>query len=114
MDTRTKILTGAEALERFPDARYVRGYFDPLLASHAARLAELAADAPLVVLLSDPPDPLLDARSRAQLVAGLRSVSAIVLPGDRDTDGRPAIEEEEADLARRSGLMARVRERHAG
>ena len=53
MDTRTKIVPAAEAA-RIAAARRdwsLRGYFDPLLASHAERLAGLKrAGLPLMVL----------------------------------------------------------------
>ena len=107
-------MTGAEAVERFPEARFVSGYFDPVLASHAARLEELAAGRALVVVLADPPDPLLPALSRGQLLSGLRSVSAVVLPGDPVAEPRVDAREEAADIVRRSGLVERVHGRHAG
>ena len=85
MDTRTKILTAEQALARGKELRgclLVSGYFDPLLAAHAARLAGLMApDRRLVVLIENPPDPILPAAARAELVAGLRGVNAVVLPG---------------------------------
>lgn len=107
-------MTGAETAKRFPSARYVCGYFDPLLASHAARLEELAAGEPLVVVLTDPPDPLLPALSRGQLLAGLRCVSAVVLPGDAEAEGKVSQSEESGDIERRSALIERVHGRHAG
>lgn len=114
MDTRTKIVSPSE-LDRFPGAVFVSGYFDPLLAAHAKRLSEIAAAGkPLVVLLADPPAPLLDSRARAELLAGLVSVAAVVLP---DAEGLSApgnaIAEQTADLERRDWLVERVRSRHA-
>ncbi len=107
-------MTGVEAADRFPDARFVSGFFDPMLASHAARLEELSADRTVVVALADPPDPLLPALSRAQLLSGLRAVSAVVLPGDSVAAGRVEIREESGDLERRKSLIERVHGRHAG
>ncbi len=81
MDTRSKILT-ADALARLAagpgGARVATGHFDPLLASHARRLAA-ARDGvrPLIVLITDPADPVLDARARAELVAALESVDGV-------------------------------------
>ncbi len=114
MDTRTKIMSAEEALGRFPEACYVSAYLDPLLASHAARLEEVADGRPVVVILADPPEPLLGARSRAELAAGLRVVQAVVLPGDPAADSRIEAREESADLDRRAGLIQRVHGRHTG
>ena len=72
LDTRQKILSLREILQRAGDARvmWVRGFFDPLLAAHASRIAELRTPgASVAVLLCDPPSPLLAARARAELVA---------------------------------------------
>ncbi len=85
MDTRNKILSWAEAKERLAAYQQegikvllVTGYFDPLLAPHARDLADLARDARLIVLVLDPPEPILPNRARAELVAALRSVSYVV------------------------------------
>jgi glycerol-3-phosphate cytidylyltransferase-like family protein len=106
MDSRHKII----------DPIFVSGYFDPLLAAHVRRLRELAANGnPLIVLLADPPDPLLPSRSRAELVAALDCVHAVILPNPdgaaREVPG--AIREQEADLLRRDELIADVHRRHA-
>jgi hypothetical protein len=112
MDTRIKI---AAESDWQPDAQWtaVAGYFDPLLAAHVERLAELPR--PLVVFLADPPEPLLDARSRAELVASLDVVDRVVMPRE---DGSPAAEslardDSGADLAIRDGLIALVHSKHA-
>ena len=56
----------------------VSGYFDPLLASHARRLSQLRSGrTPLLVLVSTPPDPILPARARAELVASLSVVDHV-------------------------------------
>ena len=76
MDTRAKIVGS------YPhDATIVEGCFDPLLASHVEQLAARKSGLPLVVVIRDPEQPLLDARSRAELVAGLRMVDAVVIGG---------------------------------
>ena len=106
-------MSGAEAAERFPLARRVRGYFDPLLAAHAERLEELAADGPLVVHIEDPPAPLLPALSRGQLVSGLAAAGAVVLPGQGEVP-ETAVDERASDEKRRSELIERVHGRHAG
>jgi bifunctional ADP-heptose synthase (sugar kinase/adenylyltransferase) len=79
VDTRTKIVSTQEALrltER--GATVVSGYFDPLISAHTARLAEVKQEgAPLLVLIASPEDPILPARARAELVAGLRCVDYV-------------------------------------
>jgi glycerol-3-phosphate cytidylyltransferase-like family protein len=76
MDTRRKIVGS------YPhDATIVEGCFDPLLALHVEQLAARKSDMPLVVVIREPQEPLLDARSRAELVAGLRMVDAVVIGG---------------------------------
>ena len=114
MDTREKLVDGPVATAG--GEVYVSGYFDPLLPGHARRLGEIASGGKaLVVLLADPPEPLLPARSRAELVAALRCVSAVVLP---NADGSPrqigpAIHEEDFDLELRRALVADVHRRHS-
>ncbi|MGC8760673.1 MAG: hypothetical protein ACP5UT_14530 [Bryobacteraceae bacterium] len=80
MDTRRKIVRDA-CCWRAPDgALAVKGPFDPLLAAHAAQLGRLRAGAAaLVVWITDPPDPILPAEARAELVAALRWVDAVIL-----------------------------------
>ena len=115
-------MTAAEAVARFPGAVFLVGLFDPVAAVHA-RVVERTArpGCPLVILLADPPAPLLPSRSRAELVAALARVDAVVLPGP---DGAPAgldlapegalVREEMADLDRRRALMLHVHRRHSG
>ena len=82
MDTRAKIVSPEESASRLkPGTLVVAGHFDPLLASHAARLAEARAGAAaLAVVVTDPPEPVLPLRARAELVAALRCVD-LVIPG---------------------------------
>lgn len=79
MDTRAKIVDTAHAARVAREgALVVRGYFDPMVASHAEELGKLKqAGKPLLVLISNPPDPILPARARAQLVAGLAAVDYV-------------------------------------
>jgi hypothetical protein len=84
VDTRTKIVPLVEA-QRIAalGATVVSGYFDPLLASHAERLQGLKREGtPLVVLIADPGNPILPARARAELVAGLAVVDHVVESGN--------------------------------
>ena len=79
MDTRTKIVPPAEAARiAAGGATVVSGYFDPLLASHAESLGALKQHGkPLLVLIREPEQPILPARARAELVAGLRAVDYV-------------------------------------
>ena len=122
MDTRTKIIERAAA-ERIAGGgarlTVVTGYFDPLTAAHAARLAQIAATAEvLLVVVRTPERPLLPARARAELVAALSAVNHVVVE-----EGDPAwiaqlpsaqlVREEVADARRTQDLVARVRQRQA-
>ena len=61
-------------------ARWVTGYFDPLLAEHVRRLREHTAPGQiLVVEIVDPEKPLLPQRARAELVAALAMVDYVLL-----------------------------------
>jgi hypothetical protein len=79
LDTRTKIIDAAQAARIAQSgATVVSGYFDPVTAPHADRLAGLKqADTPLLVLIATPPDAILPALARAQLVAGLSVVDYV-------------------------------------
>jgi hypothetical protein len=79
LDTRTKIIDAAQAARiAQAGATVVSGSFDPMVASHAERLAALKRpDTPLLVLITTPPNPILDNRARAQLVAGLAVVDYV-------------------------------------
>jgi hypothetical protein len=79
LDTRTKIIDAAQAASIAQSgATVVSGSFDPMVASHAERLAALKRPGePLLVLITTPPHPILDNRARAQLVAGLAVVDYV-------------------------------------
>lgn len=82
MDTRAKIVTRAEisGLLENREARWVCGYFDPLLAEHVERIArERQPGVALVVEVTNPQQPLLEQRARAELVAALSAVDFVVL-----------------------------------
>lgn len=97
----------------------VTGYFDPLLADHARRLEQLrSAGETLGVVIADPPDPLLPAAARAELVAALRAVDWVVIGGS-DPEAvlsmlapDEVIREETADETRRQELIRHVHRRH--
>ena len=79
MDTRSKIIDPAQAARLAQTgATVIRGHFDPLVASHAERLAELKRPGiPLLVLIATPDDAILPARARAELVASLAVVDYV-------------------------------------
>ena len=88
MDTRTKILAFGEAIEAARTLRQqgrrlkvVTGCFDPLIAAHAQRLEALHDGGALMIVVADPPRPILPARARAELVAGLSVVDFVAIPG---------------------------------
>jgi bifunctional ADP-heptose synthase (sugar kinase/adenylyltransferase) len=59
--------------------KMVTGCFDPLLAGHARRLEELKGGAgALMVVVTEPQQPILSARARAELVAALATVDYVV------------------------------------
>jgi glycerol-3-phosphate cytidylyltransferase-like family protein len=106
LDTRAKIAQTQAA--RTIRTIVVSGYFDPLTAAHARRLAELRSRANrLVAVILDPPEPILPARSRAELVAALACVDQVVLGSADHID----VHEEAADLERRANLIALVQAR---
>lgn len=113
-DTRTKIVSAETLLRTATKAlRVVSGFFDPLTAAHVRRLRELAApDSALAVMVTDPPEPLLEARARAELVAALNMVDYVVLADDGAWNLPDRFREESADEARRCEFVRRVRERH--
>jgi bifunctional ADP-heptose synthase (sugar kinase/adenylyltransferase) len=82
LDTRSKIIPLHELEERLQNrpARWISGHFDPLLAEHVDRLRKARdPDSLLVVEISNPAEPLLSQRARAELVAALAMVDYVVL-----------------------------------
>jgi len=82
LDTRTKIVALHEIEERLESraASWISGHFDPLLAEHVRRLAAARTPGrPLVVEVTNPRQPLLAQRARAELVAALSMVDFVVL-----------------------------------
>jgi hypothetical protein len=85
----------------------VLGYFDPLTAAHVARLAELGAS--LTVAVLDPPDPLLPARARAELVAALRAVAQVMIgPPPASVRAERTFDETQEHLRARAALVERI------
>lgn len=90
-------------------ATIVSGYFDPLVASHAERLAALKTGEKLLVLIATPDNAILPAAARAELVAGLRAVDYVAELSDGLT---PQIRLEEEDAERFTALVQYVRARN--
>ena len=114
MDTRTKIVSTQEALRLAEaGATVVSGYFDPLIAGHAQRLQELKLahvnrDAPLLVLINTPSDPILPARARAELVAALSTVDHVT---EMNGELAPHVRLEQEDQQRLDRLIEHVHKR---
>ena len=113
MDSREKILSreaGEQLLRTRPNARIVTGYFDPVLAIHARRLAGIGER--LIVCVRRSSAELLEQRARAELVAGLASVE-FVIPEECLPLAQPGnlIRQEEADLECASAFVEHVRRR---
>jgi bifunctional ADP-heptose synthase (sugar kinase/adenylyltransferase) len=105
LDTRTKIIPLQELEERLRShaAQCVSGHFDPLLAEHVRRLEEAREPGRLLVVeITNPAQPLLAQRARAELVAALAMVDYVVLG-----DGKPS-----ADAGMRERFIEHVLERH--
>ena len=96
LDTRTKIVPLHEIGERLQSraASWISGHFDPLLAEHVERLAGAREPGRLLVVeVTNPAQPLLAQRARAELVAALSMVDLVVLGDegsglDADIGGR--------------------------
>jgi hypothetical protein len=110
VDTREKIIDAVQAARiASSGATVVSGYFDPLVASHAERLAGLKpAGAELLVLIATPDDAILPAAARAELVAGLRCVDYVAEVAEGLTAG---IHLEREDAGRFQALLQHVHAR---
>ncbi|MBS1877386.1 MAG: hypothetical protein JSU00_29510 [Acidobacteria bacterium] len=123
MDTRSKIVSLETALGAAADrdTAVVVGYFDPLQLDHARRIAEIRASHECVIVaLEDPPSPVLDARSRAQLSAAMDLIDYVVLPqecassaGFERISHHTVYREEAADEARFQRLIDRTHRRQS-
>ncbi len=119
MDTREKIIAPDAPIRREGKLCVVVGHFDPVFAPHVRRLRELAtACDTLVVIVTNPNEPLLQNRARAELAAALQVVDYVIPAQDNAVEDilahlRPdcVIHEQEADSQRAAALAAHVRER---
>lgn len=81
MDTRQKILSDHAMSDVLANGDWlaVVGFFDPLTATQARRLAELSRRGrKLLAIVLDSRETLLSTDARAVLIAGLREVDAVV------------------------------------
>ena len=109
LDTRTKIVPLHEIEERLQNraASRVFGHFDPLLAEHVRRLAHAKRPGRLLVVeVTNPGQPLLAQRARAELVAALSMVDYVVLGVGESSDAAPM----DADIT--ENFIEHVLERH--
>ena len=117
VDTRSKILTLAAALELQPPVAIATGYFDVLRVGDARELARVR-HRPLLVIVLPLADEILPQRARAELVAALRVVDYVVTAGygglDRIVESLKPVEyvRMEAEHARRRALWPRQLKEH--
>ena len=130
MDTRGKIITREAAVEtaRALDRngrrlRVVTGHFDVLQAAHVRELRQVrdgeGSPAALMVALTEPAEPVLSDRARAELVAALDMVDYVVIVTDGSLseflDSLQAdeiIHREPDDNRHRQRLIQHVHSRH--
>lgn len=90
-----------------------------MTAAHARRIAEVRLNTGrIAVIVTDPPDPILPQRARAELVAALHAVDYVIAERHNTSPMivarlRPdeVIQEEAADLRRTQDLIAHVHRR---
>ena len=127
MDTREKIVDASRAAALVAALRsngsalkVVTGYFDVLIAEHSRRLREVADGADILfAVVLDPPEPVLGARARAELVAALGVVDYVVPSGEAAAQAllslftaNEIVREESADLLRARRLTEHVQRRN--
>ncbi len=98
MDTRSKIIL-LEQARKISGTRtlWLTGHFDPLLAEHARNLRQHTDPGQiLIVEITNPENPLLPQRARAELVAALESVDYVVLG-----NGAPCDDSDDATITER-------------
>ena len=122
MDTRSKILSPADALEiQARPIAIVTGTFDVLRAAHARELEAVrlkSGDAALLVVVLPGCGELLSQRARAELVAALRVVDYVVAARHEESEtlirsiqADYLFRMEAADEQRLQELRGRLRER---
>lgn len=114
MDTRTKIIAEAQAVEIAEGFTVVTGYFDVLLADHVRALRKIAEGGRrIIVVVRDSPDALLPQAARAELVAALAMVDYVVASenGGALFQSAEIVHFERDDLRRTAALIEHVHER---
>lgn len=91
----------------------VLGYFDPFTAEHALALLRLPREHQIVVTICDPADrsTLMDASGRAQVIAALKVVSAVLIGERIDADIVTDLRSQDDQWSRE--LRERVVRKHA-
>lgn len=120
MDTRTKIVSPAEAAGRMAawsqsgeSVEIVLGCFDPLLAVHAGQLERVCTPgARVAVFLEEGREPILPAAVRAELVAALRKVDLVVTAADSIPAGFPVHDFTAGDETSRARFIEHVHQRN--
>jgi glycerol-3-phosphate cytidylyltransferase-like family protein len=117
VDTRSKILTLAAALELRPPIAIATGYFDVLRAEDARELGRVRHH-PLLVVVLPLANEILSLSARAEMVAALRVVDYVVTADDGDVERlvselQPVefVRLEAADAHRASQLIEHVHRR---
>jgi hypothetical protein len=118
VDTRSKIISLDRACGLLQDpasgpVKVVAGNFDVLTAGLLRRLQSLAdGNSILIAAVVDPPDPVLPARARAELVSALAVVDYVILTQSADLALLGGIiNEEAADRKRLESLIEHVHRR---
>jgi len=126
VDTRTKIITPEDAAALAHGDRpavLVTGHFDVLLAAHVRELVRVRGGLPdgvLLVALTMPEQPVLDARARAEMVAALEVVDYVVSLDDQQMEALLAafpagtVRLEADHEQRRRELIQHVQRRQSG
>jgi cytidyltransferase-like protein len=109
LDTRSKIVDAVP--EDAAHYKVIVGHFDPLHAGHTRRLRELCGNGErIVVAIEDPPEPILPARARAELVAALDCVAYVLVSPSRIPPN--VIDERQPDAQRARVFAQHVLARH--
>ncbi|MGH9639381.1 MAG: hypothetical protein ACRD3Y_04925 [Bryobacteraceae bacterium] len=109
MDTREKIVVLADlpALLAAAEWTTMAGYFDPMTAAQAKRIAQYGEHGKLLVVVLEGEEALLPAPARAALVAALRAVNAVAIA----PAGEWPLEDTDAERARTAEFVQFILDR---